>query len=97
MDEIHHAACAPPFLFSCDEISGILETRMGGVSEKSDSVGGFEPPPPCFKNGLWGVFKGVFRRRHTIFAKFFFGGILLDCTSKVLSLPPIQPLLILSP
>ena len=26
-----------------------------------------------------------------------FSGILLDCTSKVLSLPPVQPLLILSP
>ena len=30
----------------------------------------------------------------TSFLRFFSRGILLDCTSKVLSLPPIQPLLI---
>ena len=43
----------------------------GGVSEKSDSVGGFEPPPPFFKNGPRGGFKGVFRRTHIICAIFF--------------------------
>ena len=68
----------------------------GGGSEKSDSVGGFENPPPFFKT-VRGGFLRVFFDADTSFVRFFFGGIRLDCTSKVLSLPPIQPLLILSP
>ena len=43
----------------------------GGGVEKSDSVGGFETPPPFFKNGPRGGFKGVFRPTHIIYAIFF--------------------------
>ena len=59
--------------------------------------GVLETPPLFFRNCLWGGFKGVFRCRHTISAKIFLGGILLDYTSKVLSWPPMQALLILPP
>ena len=77
------------------EIKPLVHAR-GGVSEKSDSVGGFDPPP-FFKNGPRGGFKGAFRRTHIICAIFFSAVVFLDSTSRVLSLPQIQRLLILSP
>ena len=72
------------------------QKQGGGGALRNPIAWGVLKPPPLFKNGPRGCFKGVFRRRHIICA-IFFGGILLDCTARVLSLPPIQPLLILSP
>ena len=40
----------------------------GGVLRNPIAWGVLNPPPP-FKNGLWGGFKCVFRRKHTIFSK----------------------------
>ena len=70
-------------------------SSRGGGCEKSDSVGVFENPP-IFKMVCGGVLR-VFFDADTPFVRNFFGGIILDPTSKFLSLRPIQPLLILSP
>ena len=69
---------------------------VGGGSEKSDSVGGFETPP-FLKMVYGGVLRVFFFNADTPFLRNFFGGIFLDCTSKTLSFPPFQPLLMLSP
>ena len=74
-------------LFVTLTLNPSLPTRIRrGVSHKSDSVGGFGTPPPLFTNCLWGDFKGVFRRKHTLHAKIFwwysFG---LDIQSFVLA------------
>ena len=64
-------------------------STINGVHEKCDTVGRFENPPffeKWFEAGFYGCLWFM-----------VYGGILLDSTSKVLSLPPIQPLLILSP
>ena len=42
----------------------------GGGSQKSDTMRGFGTPPPFLKWSVGG-FKGVFRCRHTVCAKFF--------------------------
>ena len=57
---------------------------------------GFRNPPPLFTNGQWAVLR-VFFDASTPFVRKTFGNILLDPISTVLSLPPMQPLLILSP
>ena len=45
-------------------------TEPGGGGVLKNTVGvGFFGNPPFLLNGLWGGFKGVFRRRHTISAK----------------------------
>ena len=43
----------------------------GGVSQKSDTVGDFEPPPPFLKMVRGGVLR-VFLDAHTSFVRFFF-------------------------
>ena len=60
----------------------------GGVSEKSDTVGGFEKPPPPLKMVRRGVLR-VFFDAHTSFVRFFSGVVLLDCAFRVLSLLPM--------
>ena len=47
-----------------------LCTRGEGVSQKSDSVGGFEPPPPFSKMVRGGVLR-VFFDADTSFVRFF--------------------------
>ena len=49
--------------------------------------------PPLFKMVCWGVLRGFFDAS-TPFVGNFFGGVILGCISTVLSLPPMQPLLI---
>ena len=71
-------------------IAPLLQGGGGKGSQKCDSGGGFGTPPPFLKIAC--VLDTL-----TPFLRTFFGGILLDGTCKVLSLPPIQPLLILSP
>ena len=71
-----------------------VNTGGGGVLGNPIASGFLEPP--LFLKWILGGFKGVFRRHHTNFANFF-GCILLSNTSKVLSLPLMQPLLFLSP
>ena len=79
----NHVHGGPSLHVTHDKLSECSETNHGrGVSEKSDSVGGFAKPP-LFLKMVCGGLKGVFRRRDTISAKFFLGGILLGCTSKV--------------
>ena len=75
------SVCLLQSVFACICAFGLIVTYYiihwtspvprGGGSEKSNSVGGFETPPPFFENGLRGGFKGVFRRRHIICANFF--------------------------
>ena len=69
----------------------------GGGFPRNPIVWGVLNPPPLFLKMVRGGVLRVFFDADTSFVRIFFGGILLDCTSKVLSLPPIQPLLILSP
>ena len=72
----------------------IVDIRAEGY-EKSGCVRVFENPLLFLK---WSVGDlKVFFDAKTPFFRIFFGGILLDCTSKVSSFPPIQPLLMMSP
>ena len=76
------------FIVNSDDHEGLHWGGGGGGSPKSVNVGGFGTPP-FFENGPWGFFQGYFSK--------FRGDILLGYTSAVLSLPPMQPPLILSP
>ena len=77
-----------PSLVATKCVADWHDTGGGGFPEKSDI--------PFFKIVCGGVLR-VFFDADTPFLRIFFCTILLDCTSKVLSLTPIQPLLILSP
>ena len=52
-------------------LSFYVHDQGGGVSEKSDTVGGFEKPPPFLKMVRGGVLR-VFFDAHTSFVRFVF-------------------------
>ena len=67
--------------------------KGGGVLRNPIAWGVLEPPPFLKRSPGGGFF---FLTQAHPFIEIFFRDMLFGCTSKVLSLPPIQPLLILS-
>ena len=85
-----------PSMLKIKFVCACMVSSYQGGSKKPDSVGGFGTPPPFLK---WfvGGFLRVFFDANKPFPRNFFVVFFLPTHRKFLSLPPIQPLLNLSP
>ena len=78
-----------------DTFSGLLGSEEGGFLG-NPIPRGVSKHPPLFKKRSEGGFQGCLSTHTHHLCDFFSGVVLLDCTSRVLSLLSTQPLLILS-